>query len=243
MWKTLAGKRIYKTANGVQVFQNLLFRWLKFDSNALQTLLNRYFPHRPGLYYIKSLILAVQTQPANCCMFGLGGGGAAHAIAPYLEDFQLTIVEGNPEVIDIAHRFFMLNRLKNINIINQDANLFVQLCEMQFPHLLVDLFNAETFPSHCNTEQFFSQCKRILSPEGVLAVNLANRHEQWPIFQLIRKNFLQCTVALPVKKSANMIILASKSDSVTPLLDILKKSKKLKRLSWDSLWGCIAEIN
>ena len=242
MWKTFAGRCVYRSSTGVRVFQNFFFRWLKFDGTALQTVLNRYFPHRPALQYIKSLVLAAQLQPGNCCMLGLGGGGAAHALSSSLEDFQLTVVESNSEVIDIAKRFFMINNLKNVHIVHQDASIFLQQTTLQFQHLLVDLFNVEAFPQQCNTEQFFAHCKHSLLPGGILAVNLANRHEQWPVFKLIRQQFLSATVALPVKNCPNMIILACKSETVTTLLDLLKHSKKLKRLAWDRQWGCIAEI-
>ncbi|WED44496.1 spermidine synthase [Legionella cardiaca] len=241
MWKTFHGKCIYKSPTGIRVFQNLLFRWLKFNSNALQTLLNRYFPHRPGLYYIDPLTLFVRLKPTNCCMFGLGGAGAAHALS-YKKELKLTVVEYSIDIINIARRFFMLDKLSNIEIIHQDAQLFVQETNRFFQHLLIDLFTDDTFPAHCNTEEFFNHCKRILLPDGILAVNLANLHEQWPIFQLIKKNFPNSIIAVPVKKSANLIIFATKHESINPLLDILKQHNKLKKLLWDAKWGYVAKV-
>ncbi|KTC86587.1 spermidine synthase [Legionella brunensis] len=242
MWKTFYGRCIYKSSKGVQVFQNFLFRWLKFNSHALQTLLNRYYPYRPGLYYISLLTLFVRMNPTSCCMFGLGGAGAAHALYPYRKNLKLTVVEYDSDIIDIAQRFFMTNRLTNMEIIHQDAQIFAKQTDRCFQHLLVDLFTDEIFPAHCNTEEFFNHCKRILLPEGILAVNLANRNEQWPIFQLIKKSFANATIAVPVKKSANIIIFATKNESVNTLIDLLKQHKSLKRLFWDTEWGCIAEI-
>ena len=236
------GHCIYKSAQGVRVFQNPLYRWLHFESRAIQTLINRYFPYKPGLSYLNPLILPVQIQPEDCCMLGLGGGGAAHALSSYLGDFKLVIVEANSEVIDIAHRFFMIGELKNLNIIHQDASLFVRNCNTKFQHILVDLFTAKSFPTQCHSEEFFIHCKQLLKPGGLLAINLANRQEQWPIFQLIQKQFPRSTIAIPVTDSANMIILAQNSHSITTYLDILKKSKKLQGLVWDAKWGCIAKI-
>jgi spermidine synthase len=242
MWKTLWGHCIYQSSEKIRVFQNPFFRWLQFDSRALQTVLNRYFPHKPGLNYIKLLVLPVQLQPQNCCMLGLGGGGAAHALAPYLRDYQLTVVENNAEVIDIAKRFFMINKLANLQIIHQDAQEFVHECISQYQYVLVDLFTADIFPTACNSEEFFANCKRLLQPKGVLAVNLANRHEQWPILQLLKKQFLHSTIVLPVRGSVNIIVLAINNKSITPLVDLLQESKKLKRLAWDAKWGPIAEV-
>ncbi|KTD19276.1 spermidine synthase [Legionella lansingensis] len=242
MWKTFCGRCIYQSPCGAQVYQNFLFRWLKFNSSALQTLINRYYPHWPGLYYIKPLTVFVRIKPSTCCMLGLGGGGAAHALSPYKNNLKLTIVEHDIDVINIAKRFFMLDRLSHIEIIHQDANLFVEQSDRQFEHVLVDLFSGDSFPEHCNTECFFDNCKRILSPEGILAVNLANRNEQWELFQLIRKSFVNATLAVPVRKSANIIVFASKNESVANLVDKLNDHKKLKQVFWDSKWGCVGEV-
>ncbi|WP_347252045.1 hypothetical protein [Legionella sp.] len=242
MWKTFAGHCIYHSPTGIRVFQNPIFRWLQFESRAIQTLINRYYPQQPGLSYIKTLIFAVSLQPTNCCMLGLGGGGAAHALSPLLGKDKLVIVENDDEVIEVASRFFMINELDNLSIIHQEASSFVHECQNQFQHLLVDLFDADTFPASCNTAEFFFHCKRLLKPGGILAVNLANRHEQWPIFKLIQEQFSYATLVLPVLNSANMIVLAQNNDSIIPLLDLLKKNTRCKKIAWDSKWGCVARI-
>ncbi len=226
MWKTFAGRCIYHSPTGIRVLQNPLFRWLQFESKAIQTLLNRYCPHRPGLSYIKLLILAAQLQPTSCCMLGLGGGGVAHALSKVLGPEKLTIVENSAEVIDVASRFFMIDQLNNLVVVQEDASSFVQKWTKQFHHLLVDLFDATHFPAQCNNEEFFANCRRLLTPEGILAVNLANRHEQWPILQLIQQQFPHSTITLPSSNSPNVIVLAQNSDSISSsLLNGLKKEK------------------
>ncbi|WP_028389518.1 spermidine synthase [Legionella fairfieldensis] len=241
MWKTRAGQCIYQSSTGIRVFQNLFFRWLQFDSTALQTVLNRYFPHRPGLHYLAPLVLPVKLNPADCCMLGLGGGGAAHALSPLLTNFQLTIVEASAEVIDVARRYFMIDQLKTLNLIHQDANLFVQQCKKQFQYILVDLFNADSFPAHCNTDTFFSNCKRLLKPGGLLVVNLANKNEQWPVFKLVEKQFPDSTIVLPVPDCSNMIIFAQ-NGLISAFLAQLKTHKIMSQLMWDSKWKYIAQF-
>jgi spermidine synthase len=241
MWKTFAGKCIYESTTGIKVFQNYLFRWLKFNSNAIQTLINRFFPQLPSLHYIKPLTLFARLDPATCCMLGLGGGGVAHALSPW-QKVGLTVVESNAEIINIAKRYFMINRIKNLEVIHQNAYDFVAQTNRQFDHILVDLFNAENFPSECNSEFFFSRCRTLLSPEGVLAVNLANRQEQQPILQLIRMSFCKITLATPVQNSANIIVFASKNNSVQFLIDKLREHKKLKAIVWDSQWGHLIKV-
>lgn len=243
MWKTLMGRCIHNGLNGAMVRQNLAYRWLTLGSDALQTLINRRHPERDGLQYIPALTMAAHTHPATSCLLGLGGAGVAHALAPYFHTARLDAVESNMDVIEIASNYFMTNQLKHLNIIHQDASLFVKTTQLNYQHVMVDLFNAHTFPEHCNTSDFFADCRRILLPEGILAVNLANMHEQWPIFLLIREHFQLCTLAIPVKGTANMVVLAYKGASVKPLLELCKHSFHKVNLAWDSKWGCIAEFN
>lgn len=241
MWKTRLGYCIYRSDTEICIYQNALFRWLRFNSETLQTVLNRYYPSRPGLYYIKPLILAVELLPGTSCMLGLGGGGVAHALTPLLEKINLTIIEKDPQVIDIARHYFGLDKLR-ISVIEQDACLFIQQCQTKYKHLLIDLFEAKTFPSNCANEQFFMHCKTCLTPDGILSINVANYSDHWPILQRIRKHFYQATVTFPVKKSANIIILASNDPSIYPLLDTLKRSNALRKLYWDAKWGWIGKF-
>jgi len=242
MWKTLGGRCIYQAPSGAQVHQNLLYRWLRLRSDAIQTLINRRHPEKTSLGYIHQLAFAVRQQPDDCCLLGLGGAGVVHAMAPYLKTKNILAVENNPDVIKIASNYFMADSLKNLSVTYQDANLFVKQCETRYRHILVDLYESSSFPEHCNTHDFFSNCRRLLHEDGILALNSTHSEEQWPIFNLVRTIFCQHTVSLPVKHASNLIVLACNSSSVTPLLNILTDSKCLKKLQWDVRWGCIAMI-
>ena len=242
MWKTIAGRCVYQSQSGVKVHQNIFYRWLTLNSNAIQTLISRRYPERHELTYIHQLTFAVRAQPANCCLLGLGGAAVAHVLSPYLKNMQLTAVENNTEIIDIAAAYFMTKHLKHLTVIQEDANLFVKHHDTRYQHLMIDLYDAHSFPTHCNTEDFFENCRRMLLPNGTLALNIANLDEQWAVFNNIRKTFCQRTVSLPVKGAANMVVLAYNGPSVAPLLDLLKNSHGLKELSWDVRWGCVAQI-
>jgi len=242
MWKTLAGRCIYQSPDDSKVYQNAFYRWLTLGSDALQTLINRRHPQRPGLSYIKPMMLAVENQPGDSCLLGLGGAGVAHALSAIPGTSQIVAVESNQDVINTAKEYFMIDQVKNMSVIHQDANLFVQQSSTHYQHVLVDLFDAYSFPTHCNNYNFFYHCRRLLSPGGVLAINLANSHEQKPILHFLHGVFNRCTITIPVKGTANIVILAYNADSITPLLNKLQQNTPLKKLTWDATWGCIARI-
>lgn len=242
IWKTYAGRCIYHNLNGIQVRQNMAYRWLTLGSDAIQTLIYRRHPERHGLNYIQILTLMARMNPAVSCLLGLGGAGVAHVLAPYLGNIPLDTVENNSEVIDICSRYFLIERIKNLNIIHQDAFLYVQSTAARYQHLMIDLFDAHSFPAQCSHVEFFEHCRRILLPGGIVAINLANLHEQWRVFMHIRAHFDQSTVSIPVKGTQNMIVLAYKGVSVKPLLSMLEK-QGLKQLTWEPKWGYVARIN
>lgn len=240
-WKTLGGRCLKRTAQGACVFDNFFFRWLTLDSKALQTVLNKCNLQKPGLHYINALVFMAREKPGPSCMLGLGGAAIAHALSPYMKNFRICAVEQSDEIIELAAQYFMTDRIPNLDIIHEEASFFVKNSPQQFRHIMIDLFNAESFPVSCCNEAFFSDCKQLLVPGGFLAVNLANRDEQRPIFDMIRKHF-SALVAIPVKKCANLVLIASENEQVMPLLDVFKRSKQLKNLTWDETWGCVAEF-
>lgn len=242
MWKTFGGRCLYESPQGIRVFQNLFFRWLQFDSKALQTVLNRYAPQRPVLNYIQYLIMAVKLQPQNCCILGLGGGGAAHALVPFLKEFKLDLIENSNEVIEIAKRFFRIDSLEKLNIIHEDAELFVENCSVSYQHLLIDLYTADSFPAQCNNDKFFANCKKILKPNGILAINLANAKEHHPILKLVQNHFGRAVMITAVPGTANLIIFAQNAVTIEPFLTLLKDNKKVKGLSWAENWGYVLRL-
>lgn len=241
-WKTLFGRCIYQGPEGIRVFENFCYRWLKFDSDALQTLLNKKNPARIGLNYINQLIFMVLENPGNCALLGLGGANIIHALHKQLVDYQLLAVEQSAEIITLASDFFYLTKRNHLQIVHSDAHEFVYQSTLKFKHLLVDLFDAHHFPQHCNNQAFFAQCKRLLCNEGILAVNLANQQEQKKIFHLIREEFAGNTIILPVQGCANIIVIAGQKEIITQSLQRLKTHLTTQQLTWDANWGYVAQI-
>lgn len=243
MWKTKLGTCIYTSPSGFKVYQNLVYRWLTLGSNALQTVINRHYPYLPELSYLMPLTLLARNIPAsNCCLLGLGGAGAVHLLAKHVPSSQITAVDCSKEVIFIAKKYFMIDQINSLCLVNKHAEEYLQNTSAQYKHLIIDLYDANHFPSSCNSEEFFSICKKKLSHDGYLAINLANLKEQWPIFHLIKMHFQHNTLVIPAKKSANIVILASKSDSKFFLIDKIKQIDEIKQITWNKAWGYVGSM-
>ena len=234
-WKTVGGHCIYRFEKEIYVLENLFFRWLKFNSEGIQTLIFKPLPHKFGLEYIPYFTLAIQKQPGTCCLLGLGGAGVAHSLSTMIS--EITAVEISQEVISIAKNFFKLDKIPQLKIIEAEAALFIETNNTVYTHILIDLFTKDSFPVSCMNIKFFENCKNSLEEQGVLAINIANSKEHRPIFLWIRKLFGFSTVVIPIKHSSNLIILAYKNLKSYELINNLYSTINNLKLVWDPSWG------
>jgi len=242
MLKTSFGHCIYQSKSGAKVFQNYWYRWLTFNSSALQTVMLRRNPQKPVLNYLAPLCMLAKSTPGNTCVLGLGGASAAHYLSPFTINESILAVENNKDVIDIAKHYFHSEEVKQLKIIHEDAALFLKNDNGLFKHLIIDLYNSHFYPPECNTDEFFLHCKQKLKDNGFLAINLANPEEQLNIYKKVKKQFKHCTVVMPVKSCANMIIFASKTPSFSYITEYIYKSTSVKSLKLDACWGCVLII-
>lgn len=233
IWHTRFGTCIYTSASGYKVFQNPLYRWLTFGNDALQTVINRRAPHKPVLYYLPILTLMQRGAPDDCCILGVGGGAALHML--HSQQTTITAVDKDEEVIDIARRFFMIDTLKNVNIIQQDAQEYLQSTNKTYKNLLIDLANAHRFPPECTNQSFFSLC-REKTKDGFISLNCINLHEHQTLIQLLKEHFKN-TLIIPIKKCTNVIIIASNHEDRNDFFNRIQHHGHIKKIFWIPPWG------
>lgn len=238
-WFIKYGNCIYTSPSGYKVYDSFIYRWLTLESEVLQTLINKLKPESPILYYIPAMSLMARTQPGDSCILGLGGAGLVHYLLPF--SFSITAVEVSQEVINIAQDYFMISTVPNLQVVHQAAEEFLAKNDKPFEHLMVDLYDAHSFPSACKNSDFFLSCKKNINPQGFLAVNLANDQEQKIIFELIKTHFSH-TFIIPIKKCANIVIIASNHDSKDEFLKIIQSKNKLKKIGLDAYWGYVGDL-
>lgn len=238
-WFTRFSRCIYTSPSGYKVYDNFFYRWLTLDSSVLQTVIFKKRPQRPILYYLPALTLMVKARPGPSCLLGLGGAGVIQYLSPYRA--EITAVDNSEEVIYIAQKYFMPNSLRNVTTVHQSAELYLEQCPIKYDHLLIDLYNAQSFPPECNNEHFFLHCANRLQENGFMAINLANPKEQLAILQLIKKYFLN-TVVIPIRKCANVVIIATNHHDKEDFINLLVRSREIKKIALVTQWGAVADL-
>ena len=239
-WKTLFGKCIYQNTNNLKVYDNYFYRWLTFNSPFIQTLVNKFRPHKPELQYIQPITLASRIQTGNTCILGLGGGGLIHYLQTF--DIKLDVVEIDKHIIYIAKKYFKLKPSADTNIINACAAEFILNSQQQYQHLIIDIHDSHTFPSTCMNFEFFLQCSQRLNQDGVLAINLSNNKDRELAYKHLYRLYPNKIISIPISGYANTILLASSLYTTDYILNDLTNNTEIKRIQWDREFGYVLDL-
>ena len=79
----------------------------------------------------------------------------------------------DPSVVKAAEEYFDYTPGKEHEVFVQDARVFLRHTEKQYDIIWVDVFARHQIPFHLTTKEFFAELRNRLSPQGVIAVNLA----------------------------------------------------------------------
>ena len=117
-------------------------------------------------------------QPLHAMILGLGTGIMA---CQFREQDKVAIVEIDKQVINIASNPNLFTYLRDcppeVSLIEDDGRLAVaKVKDASYELLVMDAFNSDAIPVHLLTLEAFTLYKNKLTPEGVILVNITNRH-------------------------------------------------------------------
>ena len=114
---------------------------------------------------------ATEPQPNSVAILGLAGGTAARQYtAAYGPQVQITGVEIDPDIIDVAHRYFHLDE-PNVHPVASDARYWLNTQAGRYDVIIMDAYRQPYIPFHLTTREFFSEVRSHLNPGGVAVVN------------------------------------------------------------------------
>ncbi len=181
--------RIYSTESAyhfIEVFDEGPYRCLAYnDAVGDQTVANKT-SILTGFYYdyYALLPLYLDPPPRRALIIGLGGGIIANQMSYFHPEMGLDGVEIDPKVIEIARDYFALT--DTVRVFNQDGRIFVSLGEKKYDIVIIDAYTQQIYiPFHLTTMEFFSQVKKRLSAEGVLAMNVSSAREDSMLIESI----------------------------------------------------------
>lgn len=113
--------------------------------------------------------------PRHLAVVGLGVGTLA---AFGRSGDRVTFYEINPEVVTAARELFtyLSDSPAQITVVEGDARLRLAESSDRYDVLALDAFSSDAIPAHLLTREALALYLERLTPDGVLALNISNRH-------------------------------------------------------------------
>jgi spermidine synthase len=153
-------------------------RHLRFDRSH-QSAISLADPFVSRIRYPDYMHLALALKPdaGRVLVLGLGGGAITKR---YWRDYPGVIVDSveiDPVVVDVARKYFWLPEDERSRVFVEDARRYVQGTDEVYDIVIVDAYYADSLPFHLTTQEFLTEVKGIMAPDGVLAYNVIGSAE------------------------------------------------------------------
>ena len=117
-----------------------------------------------GLMYAKDVHSVLE--------IGFGGGRTSWYLHRFLPNVQVTSVELDPTVVELARKYFGIKEEPNFQVVNRDGRLFLQESKEHYDLILIDAYRGPFVPFHLLTKEFYQIVKGHLADGGVVAQNV-----------------------------------------------------------------------
>ena len=131
-----------------------------------------------GMYYDYALaapLLAgiTEAEEASVLILGLGSGTYASQCSRYFPQAQVTGVEIDEQIVQLAHDYFELP--SSVETAVYDGRAYLAASRERYDVIMVDAYQDITIPFQMSTVEFFDQVRDHLTEKGVMVVNM-NMH-------------------------------------------------------------------
>jgi spermidine synthase len=148
-------------------------RYLYFD-RTLQSAMNLDNPTALRLVYSRytSLGLAFRPDAKRVLIIGLGGGSIPKKYQKEFPSLEIDVAELDPEVIQVAKKYFSFQEGKNLRVHPQDGRLFLTRTPQRYDMILLDAYFTDAIPFHLTTREFFQTAEKKLTANGIVVANI-----------------------------------------------------------------------
>ena len=215
----------------VEVVDDGHTRALHFGNSVRQSATDLSRPEYLVLPYTRAMMssLLFMASPSKVLLIGLGGGSIAKFLLHHFPRCNIDAVELRELVVKLAHGYFLLPEDQRLCIHIADGAGFVHSGTSDFYDLiLVDAYDEAGMDDNMGEDRFLRACRGLLTPDGVLAINLWGRDQ--PHFKRVRRTLSDCfggkPLLLPAEGTSNVIAMALRPANHKVQLKMAEKRAK-----------------
>lgn len=142
--------------------------------------------------------LGVLANPDIESVLFVGGGGFSgpkNFLSTY-PDVSVDVVEIDPDVIEVAQRYFSVQPSARLAIVNEDARIYLTRTEKLYDLIILDAYAKTYVPFHLMTTEFMQIIDSRLTPRGVAVSNLIGSL-YGDTSDLVRAEYKTITLVIP----------------------------------------------
>jgi len=216
-------------------------RTLWFERNgARQSVVDVDDPEHLELPYLRSMLvgLALVERPQRILVVGLGGGTLPRFIHEHYPKTTLDVVDIDPDVVDVARRFFGFREDATLRAHVADGRRFIEESRVRYDIIFLDAFGSENIPYHLATREFLEAVRRALGPKGVVLGNIWSRASN-PLHDSMVRTYQEVfdeLYMLDVQGAGNEILIGLPRQGRITQADLARQAKilsKRKRFRFD----------
>jgi spermidine synthase len=158
-------------------------RQLIFDgTDSIQSEMNLDNHEELMLSYARHMMtgLPVPAKIKRILILGLGGACMQRYLYKLLPEVIIETVELDPEVRNIAARFFYFAEDARQIVHLGDGRTFIENSKAKYDVIFLDAFSATSIPYHLATQQFLKSVKDRVAEGGVVCANLWDGEADYP---------------------------------------------------------------
>ena len=164
-------------------------------------------------------------------ILGLGGGLVATQIKNLYPEIEVSVVEIDPKMVEVAKTYFELP--SSVNVITDDARSFLSRTTKKYDYIFLDTYVNSYVPFHLVTREFTALLAYALAPGGFVAVNLLQSQEESGFlakFANTMSESFSTVYRKDLQSVINTVLVASNDPSSQAMLDFSKEADVLHQV-------------
>jgi len=197
-----------------------------------ESVINIHQPLKFEMYYYSLMLagFAHKPDPKRILFIGLGGGTISMAIHHYFPKVQIDNVELDPDVVEVAKKYFGFREDDNMKVYVRDGRVQVRRLlrrKMKYDIIFVDAFRGGYIPYHLTTKEFMEGLRAILTLDGIVVSNLRPGFESYHYhrrtFNAVFRN------QYSYGSGSNVIVIVDAREKPIPQKEILAAARRLQK--------------
>jgi spermidine synthase len=208
-------------------------RSLRFDrSGALQSQVRPGEPLRLEIGYTQVAMAGLTFVPApkRLLVVGMGGGAMPMFLRAVLPNAYIDTVDIDPDVVDVAKRFFGFQEDARMHAHVADGRRFIEEKRPAYDIIFLDAFGPLSIPEHMGTREFLLAVRARLAPGGVVVSNVWQEpNPLYPSMVRTYKDAFPRLLTFDVPQGSNRILVGLTRPRAPSLAVLEARAERLER--------------